>query len=465
MSPLNKILSEARGIYDETQGLCYVNPDDVANSAASEDSKSLHADRYTALSRSTLLKDAFGNTARIPKTTFLGSNPLHYSPWILLTGVTACNSAPSQTRITGDSIASVNALGAERSLSQSIRGNINGVDLAGEGRDSTVAWSVFDSSNPTATGTFVFLQEGDTGGSLFNANNDASALHLFTSTAVMLNGETVVAYTLATGDGEPSSIEARHVSHTGTSMGNGVSILAPNVHTDFPDAKLVAQENGFVAAYRDGEGKLAAVSFDANDKETGRNADLGEAPSQYVLSHGSGNTWALAQVDPTGIRVRTFDGLQASGVDTLIPINGSPSSLALAMQEEDGRMMLAWHGSSGIDGVLLSPAGNLEENPFPISSSGLANTLALSSDHRGNFVFAWEQAGSILARIYDGTSNFVTPNALSIISSGDQNSDIHASVSSDGILSMVWVKSSKATTGEVLQDIVRRDYQLHYVSP
>jgi hypothetical protein len=133
--------------------------------------------------------------------------------------------------------------------------------------------------------------------------------------------------------------------------------------------------------------------------------------------------------------------------------------------QQDGRMMVAWNAVESsdqrIDGAYLGANANVEDGPFVLRRSDRAHTLALASDHRGNYGFAWEEGGLINAYLYNGTRNPATPGAFSSISSGDQNSNVLLTISPEGTLSLVYDKAS-SEAGQTLHNIARRDFRLVY---
>lgn len=470
MSPPIRINSLGNGFYDDVNGVCYQDP---VNYCEASSETVLTEPKVEAplgeISRAVLLADAFGSPSRpLSRPTLWSDNPLQYSPLGFLPSLTACSSESDTVPVPGDPISGVSAVGGETSLSGSLHGKIRGVAVSSTGNHSSVLWSSFDGTHPAESGTFAYLRTGTSGGSLFPAILDTSALHLATSGAALENGETVAVYTVATGADEASSLVAQRISSSGALVGSPISVLPGAIRSTFPEGQVVPLSSGFVVVYQDGNGTLAAVRYDQNGAEAGRIADLGDTPELFRVTRGAGDSWSLAQIasGTSSIRVRSFGGIAPTGVDSSVNAAGFPStpSLAVAMQD-DGSLMLAYNvAGGGINGSLLSPAGTVQAENFRISSSGLANTVALASDHRGNFVLAWEQAGAILARIYNGTTDFLTPTGFSSISTGSRNSDIHASVSPDGTLSLVWNKSSDGASGEVLQDIMRRDFRISYAA-
>ncbi|MCE9624756.1 MAG: hypothetical protein K8R69_04765, partial [Deltaproteobacteria bacterium] len=184
MSPPNKISAPLAGIYDEEAGVCRMVPEEEAVCMA-EPTVSAPIptqDAYLSrVSRSQLLADAFGPARRV--NPLLSESPTQYSPWAILTGLTGC-SGPAEPSAPGDPIRSATPLGAELVMNpQPLRGNLDGVDLSGAASQSSVVWSVFDSTTPANTGTFAFLRSGTSGGSVFQLSNETSARHLTTTGA------------------------------------------------------------------------------------------------------------------------------------------------------------------------------------------------------------------------------------------------------------------------------------------
>jgi len=468
MSPPNKLYSsiDPDYVYDDVAGVCRpVEPSDAAAVCYADtpvQSTVAPADTFTAgISRSQLLRDAAFSS---PRGNSLFGSPESYSLLALLPSLQGC-SGPPQPPPAGDPIDSATPLSAELVMNSApITGNLDGVELAGNGSQTAVAWSDFDSTTPANTGTFAFLRSGTSGGSQFTASNDASARHLTTSATVLEDGSAVAAFTKATGDGEPSSIIARRISATGSPVGGDIAILPPQIRDSFPDARLVSLSNGFVAVYRDGAGHLTAASFDNNGNSTGT-LDLGSAPAQrnhYVINRGEGDTWVLAELSGSNqVHVRSFSGLNPGSIDQNISTSGFSSTVNLSVAiNEEGAVMAAWNSQGGgISGAVVN--GPSSGEPFNITSSGLANTMSLANDHHGNFFFAWEQGGQVLARVYNGTSAFTTPADFSVIGSGNHNSNVQAYVSDDGTFTITWVRST-TSGGNTVQDLLRRDYRINY---
>lgn len=463
MSVPNRVTAPLGGVYDDVEGVCRLEPlftpAPVCEAPLASQGES--SDSYADVSRSQILDDAFGSSRPIARNW---GSPVAYSAWSLLSGPVAC-SGPTEPVEPGDPVRSASPQGGAITMNaQPILGNLNEYDLSGGGSHTAVVWSVFNPTTPAETGTFAFIRDGAASGSLVPASNETSALHKFTTSATMDDGSTIVAYTKATGEDEPSSIVGRRISPTGTVDASEIPILSGAIRTTLPDAQLVATATGFVAVYRDGDGRLMAADFNASGVAQGSPQDLGAAPSRYAVNRDEDGNWILAEIiSDNEIRIRNFSGLRNDGIDRTITTSGFPSSpnLSVAVQE-GGTVMVAWNkDGGGIMGAVLNGEGATSGAPFEIRSSGLANTMSLTSDHRGNFVFAWEEAGAVLARVYNGTPAFTTPADFSTISSGNANSNVQAHVSDSGRLTISWVRSS-TSGGDTLQDLLRREYQLNY---
>ena len=465
MSPPNKVFLP--GVYDDAEGVCRLVPEEeMVCRASAEPNLTPGDDAFLAtFSRSQMLNDAFSGSRRV--SLIWSDAPANDSllrvaqvPFAL----PGCG-APSEPAPPGDPISSATPLAAESAMNSApMAGNLDGVDLAGAGTRNAVAWSVFDSTTPANTGTFAFIRDGAAAGSLSVASNEATIRHLNTSAAMLDNGETIVAYTRTDGDEGTARIVARRLSTAGTPQGGDITLVAAADRSSAPDAQLVSTGNGFVAVYRDGNGHLIATSFGADGTQSGTR-DLGTAPASrnhYAVSRGEGDTWVLAEISGTNrIHVRSFSGVNPAGVDSEIATSGfsSTASLSAAMNEE-GAVMVAWNSQGGgISAAVLGGTGS--ESPFRVTSSGLANTMSIANDHRGNFLFAWEQGGQILARVYNGTSSFTTPADFSVIATGNTNSNVQTHVSDEGVFSLSWIRSS-SSGGSTLQDLMRRDYRLNY---
>ncbi|HKX11997.1 MAG TPA: hypothetical protein VJP40_02500 [bacterium] len=467
MSVPNRISPPPGVIYDDVEGVCRAEPLLAEAPVCEQVCRAPSAgtppvDRYASISHSQLIADALGNSRQSVQRTW--GNPLAHSFWTVLSGPVAC-SGPAEPVQPGDPVRSATPQGAASVMNaQPLSGNLNEYDLSGGAEATATVWSVFNSTVPAETGTFAFVRNGAAAGTLVTASNETSALHKFTTSATLEDGSSIVAYTKATGEEEPSSIVARRISASGAVEGSDITILAPGVRATLPDAQLVATASGFVAVYRNGDGRLMAAAFNNSGVAQGSPEDLGPAPSRYAVNRDEDGHWVLAEIiSDNEIRLRTFDGVRATGVDETISTSGFPASpgLSVAMQE-GGTMMVAWNkDGGGIMGAVFNGEGGISGSPFEIRSSGLANTMSLASDHRGNFVFAWEEAGAILARVYNGTPSFTTPADFATISSGNSNSNVQAHVSDTGRLVLTWVQSS-SSGGETLQDLMRREYQLNY---
>ncbi|HEX5034012.1 MAG TPA: hypothetical protein VFW62_05985 [bacterium] len=451
-------------IYDEAAGVCraesVLDPAPVCEAPATS---SAPVDRYAQISHSHLIADALRDSR--PPIQRNWGNPFAHSLWAVLSGPVACSSAPDPVE-PGDPVRSATPQGEAVVMNAPpLRGNLNEYDLSGGASATAVAWSVFNSTTPAETGTFAYVRNGASDGTLLAASNDTSSLHKFTTSATMDDGSSIVAYTKATGEDEPSSIVAHRISAGGAVEGSEITILPAAVRTTLPDAQLVATADGFVAVYRDGNDQLMAAAFNASGVAQGSPQNLGAAPRRYAVNRDESGHWVLAEiVSDNQIRLRTFDGTRAAGVDETITTSGFSASLGLSVaMQEGGTMMVAWNkAGGGIMGAVFNGSGEGSGDPFEIRSSGLANTMSLAADHRGNFVFAWEEAGAILARIYNGTQAFTTPADFSSISmTGTSNSNVQAHVSDSGRLVLTWVRSS-SSGGETLQDLLRREYQLNY---
>ncbi|MCC7345403.1 MAG: hypothetical protein IT573_10730 [Deltaproteobacteria bacterium] len=462
MSPPNKIFLP--GVYDEVEGVCRLIPEEAQVCTADPEPAALGGEvsSLATVSRSQLLNDAFGASRRV--NPLWSESPYQYSLLAIPSLLTGCG-APSEPPPPGDPISSASPLGPESAMNAApLAGNLDGVDLTGAGARNAVAWSVFDSTTPANTGTFAFLRNGGTGGSVSTVSNEATARHLTTSAAMLDNGETVVVYTRTDGDPGTARIVARRLSASGSPIGGDITLVGAADRANVPDAQVVSTGDGFVAVYRDGNGQLVATSFNADGTQAG-SLNLGSEPtsrSHYAVARGEGDTWVLAEISGSNqVHVRSFHGVTPGDVDENIGTSGfsSTASLSVAMNEE-GSIMTAWNAQGGgIFGAVLG--GPSDQSPFRITSSGLANTMSIANDHRGNFLFAWEQGGQVLARVYNGTSSFTTPADFSVIASGNTNSNVQAHVSDDGVFSISWIRSGNSG-GSTVQDLMRRDYRLNY---
>ncbi|MFO1463843.1 MAG: hypothetical protein U1F66_08685 [bacterium] len=463
MSPPNKI-SALEYVYDEAAGLCRpAEPADLVCEASPVQPQIDDAFLAT-VSRSQLLRDAFGPPAQPRPNPVFRDSPFAYTPLALFTGLQGCSS-PTEPPPVGDPVQSASPLGPELTMnSQPLAGNLDGVQLTGSGSGTAVAWSVFDSTTPANTGTFAFLRSGSSGGSQSTVSNEATARHLTTSAAMLDNGDSIVVYTRTDGDPGTARIVARRISSSGTPVGSEMTLVGAADRSSVPDAQVVSTGNGFVAVYRDGNGQLVATSFNADGTQTGTR-NLGAAPAsrnRYAVARGEGNTWVLAEIaSGNQVHVRSFAGTNPGAIDDTISTSGFSSTvnLSVAMNEE-GAVMAAWNSEGGgISAAVLNGPGS--EAPFRVTSSSLANTMSLANDHRGNFFFAWEQGGQVLARVYNGTSSFTTPADFTVIATGNQNSNVQAHVSDDGIFTISWIRSS-TSGGVTQQNLLRRDYRINY---
>lgn len=473
MSPPNKVYSPYPGVvYDEERGVCRAADafDALASSSVPESPSEPVLDR-SRLSLSTVYVEAFGPRSRPARASLWSHSPLEFTGWraasVAPFSLTACGTDPDVEPTLGDPIASVTALGTEQIMNAAPLGNVDGFGLGSEaGNRSAVAWSSHGSSTAANNGTFAFLRSGETGGNLVTVSSDVSSLHLGTTVTTLPNDESVVMYARVTGDEEPSSLVAQRLSPTGAPVGSEISILAEDIRDEAPFGQIIPLGDGFLVVYRDGE-NLGAKQYGAAGNLLGER-DLGPATSStFALASGEGNRWALAEISSTTqIRIRSFAGTTPSGSPATFTSANIPAEadIALAMQD-DGSMMVAWNTVDGsdqrIDGAYLGPAGQVTEGPFVVRRSGLANTLALAGDHRGNYVFAWEEGGRINSYIFNGTTSPESPADFSHISDGTQNSNILVSVSPEGVISFVYDKASSAS-GDVTHNITRRDYRIAY---
>jgi hypothetical protein len=303
---------------------------------------------------------------------------------------------------------------------------------------------------------------------------DTSSRHLGTTATVLSNGDTVVVYARVSGD-EPTTLVAQRISRTGTAVGEEIEILPSSVRTQAPLGQVIALQDGFLVVSReqvDSNGqiqtRMGVRRYDANGTLQSSEEDIGASgSSSFAIAASAEDLWALAEISGSNqIRVRTFRGTTVTGNAATISGATIPNDpdIALAMQQ-DGRMMVAWNAVESsdqrIDGAYLGANANVEDGPFVLRRSTLAHTLALASDHRGNYGFAWEEGGLINAYLYNGTRNPATPGAFSSISSGDQNSNVLLTISPEGTLSLVYDKAS-SEAGQTLHNIARRDFRLVY---
>lgn len=464
MSPPNKISPTLPGIYDDEAGVCRLIPEEelVCREGESIPETNLHENTVAMVSHSQLLRDAFGTSPRA--NTLWSDSPLQYSLLAIPSLLTGC-SGPNEAPPVGDPISSASPLGPEVTMNSApISGNLDGVQLTGADARTAVAWSVFDAATPANTGTFAYLRGGSGSGSVSVVSNDATTRHLTTSAAMLDNGDTVVVYTRTDGEPGTARLVARRLSPSGSPLGDEITLVGAADRADIPDARVVSTGNGFVAVYRDGNGQLVATSFSSDGSQTGTR-NLGAEPASrnhYAVSRGEGATWVLAEISSSNqVHLRSFNGTTPGSLDQSVSTSGFSSTASLSVStNEEGAIMAAWNSQGGgISGVVLGGSGS--ESPFRITSSGLANTMSIANDHRGNFLFAWEQGGQVLARVYNGTSSFSTPADFSVIASGTSNSNVQAHVSDEGVFTISWIRGN-SSGGATVQNLLRRDYQLNY---
>lgn len=417
---------------------------------------------------------------------------------------TSCSGPEEGTPIVGDPIAFVEPVGGEQFLNTNpIEGVIRQPVLSyNNGSRWAAAWSVRDEFSPEEHGSFVVTGLGESSGAPVQVSEDTS-LHRGTSVTALDNGEAVVSYFLLRGDDVPSSVRAQRVDSAGSPLGSEIEILESRIRTQDPQVRLVTQPEGFLAVFLD-VGELGVIRFNASGNEVERQT-LSRDATGFGIARGRGDEWALAEIIGSNqIRVHRFQGLGLMGSPrtiTTTTLSANPR-VSVALQE-DGSMMLAWNAfsSSGtptgnfIEGAFLDPtatqigsnrilrdvtegSGRLHEGDF--------NSHSLTTDHRGNFVLAFEENRKISAIIYNGNREATNDDGeaiiLSELSSSElpgtgpyagllnpeiENVDVTVGLSSDGLLSFLYQKIILGQRpGEdfstILQAVTRQDYRIVY---
>lgn len=496
MSPPNKISGVSNKYYDEQAGICR-EPEPLACLPDSHPSFKNIPDEFVYISPAQVNVLASVGS-RLGSSTWSAS-PLLLMPITLPIAAAACSFDTEGTGTGGGRpIADIQAITEESELnSDPIVGRLRQValDISPESK-GVMAWSVLDFDNPEAHGVYSRVSEDSTLKLMKRIAPAVGNIPRDTSAAVLSNGESVVVYSQIQGDNAPSSLTAQRLNANGDPTGEVIEILPETIRTGFPQGQVIASEDGFIVVFRDGEGKLQMASYNLSGIEQERK-ELGTEPLNFQIVAGGGGDWALATLGDQQVQVRMFRS-GASEVSTdveTLPIANS-SDLSLAMQD-DGSVMVVWNALSGTDSVLegawLGPDGaQVGDNQILrnlVRGTGFdnldhVNSHSLTTDHRGNFILAYEENRSIFARVYSGTVR--DDHALTDIASfsqdetgpyGDflagldnvsvQNVDVGVDASEDGLLSFVFTKIFSGTdsaTGETLtaNKIVRRDYQISY---
>lgn len=504
MSPPKKIPSPPGGFYDQEAKVCRMPATPVCSALNEESVSRPSQDTFQNISRQRLARHAFKTLTQVETPGLFKFNPLSMSIFRGLMGVPACNSSTQRTDGVADPISRIEAITGETTLNKEpIAGKVRQVALSYNESHSVTAWSLEDFLNPDRHGTFAVSGEGGGLGKEILVNTTGS-IHNNTSVAVLDNGEAVVSFSRVEGPEVPSSLIAQRLDLEGNPIASELEILSPEIRTTFPEAQLLAIDGGFLAVYRDGNGKLMAATYDETGSEGAVEVLSETKPQRFQIARGVGDHWALAEiVSGTDIRVRTFQGVTPAGIDQDIFAGAMPSTLGVSIgMQEDGSLMVAWNalqdGSKPVlQGAFLDASGKLLGEPALLrnlvigvgNSNGTEdfnyNSHGIASDHHGNFIFAFEENRNIIAYVYEG-KNLRANLALSNISSRDleasgpyadvlaglqnrsvQNVDLKVAASPEGNLSFVYTKvlsgvepSDNSTV--TLQAITRRDYQILY---
>ncbi len=487
-------------VYDETLGVCEPEPAPICEPEAGPESmrSSVQSIRLSASQLAGMA--AQGSVA--PVNSFWRSNPLQYSALSLPTALQGCAGDPHEANgLVGDPIDSIEVLGVETSLNADpIQGKIRQVQGSiDEASASTVVWSVSNTSDLDEHGTYAAVAAGDSLTSAQRVAVSPTSIPRDTSVARLGNGDSVVVFSRIEGDDAPSSLVALRLDASGSPLGEEIEILPSSIRTGFPQGQVVALNDGFLVVYRDGEGSLAWTRFDDSGIEQEQET-LGEEPIQFQITRGAGDQWALAEITGSNeVRVRSFSGSTATGVNHTFTTNALPSSpeVSIAMQD-DGAMMVVWNALLDADdpilqGNFLTSAGTpIGDNVIfrdliqggAFASEDHINSHAVTTDHRGNFILAFEENRNLVAYVYNGSQR--DPISLTDISSrmepdsgpyadllaglsdtAVQNVDVRLMASPEGLLSFVYTKiftGDDSSSGDTLtfQSISRRDFQITY---
>lgn len=494
-------LNRTPGIhYDEIRGVCEMDPAPVCEAGVEIASESPPASGIRLNASHLAQLAASGSSLRV--NSLWQSNPLFYSPLALPTALQGCSEDPvGPTGLTGDPIASIDPLGPEVSVNADpIMGKVRQTGIAMDADSaSTVAWSVSNTSDLDEHGTYAAVAEGSGSSSSLRIAESPTSIPRDTSVARMGNGDSVVVFSRIEGDDAPSSLVAVRLDASGSPLGEEIEILPSSIRTGFPQGQVLPLSDGFLVVFRDGEGNLASARYDESGVEQGRDV-LGSEPLDFQITAGTGDQWALAEISGSNeVRVRRFSGSTPAGVDHTFSTNPMPPTprVSIAMQD-DGAIMVAWNALLGendpiLQGNFLTPSGSpvgdnlifrdlIQGGAF--ASEDHINSHALTTDHRGNFILAFEENRNLVAYVYNGShrdgisltdiSTRTEPSSgpyadlLSGLSNtAIQNVDVRLSVSPDGLLSFIYNKiftGEDGGTGDTLtfQSITRRDFEITY---
>jgi len=240
---------------------------------------------------------------------------------------------------------------------------------------------------------------------------------------------------------------------------------------------VLTESGGFALVANDNSDTCGACAHFFNPDNTSANTQplipSGTAVSALSVGRGEGDTWTWAAIVPASgsnseIQFQRFSGMSPEGSVAHLSIGniGTAPQVRVASLP-NGHTMFAWQTGSAIMAQVVDEHGGQISDPTQVAAVSPGGSFSLTSDNHGSFVVAWEEPqGSpdstdvrIKARIFTGVGDSIL-STLDVSGSSGQNREVVVSANSSGRVTFGWRRFS--TTGGAHQDLIARNYQLHY---
>ncbi len=416
------------------------------------------------------------------------------NPLALLLGTSGCVDV-TEAGLYGRPFQLLEAEDQERAFNEKpILGKLRSGGLGvGAGDRMTVTWSVIDPVDPSQHGTFAFTQDANSVGDTVVVN-PSPQLQIQTATALLDDSSSVVLMTQTTGDGpgDVASFFVQRLAASGQLLGTPVEILPEAHYENIPQGQIISTPRGFLVVFTGDAEHLIAREFDVAGQVLGE-IDLGEVPQRFRIARG-GDQWVLAQsVGSQQILVRTFSGLEFAGIQKEItghPFPNSDYQISVALQPDEGGMMVAWNAMASpehpiLEGIFLNAQG-LSVGPVKTLRSNTlspAKAHVIASDGWGNFFLIFEMEGTPQIQGYNGNYPATTGIPFLVPSFVDRTGaygeiledvqdpslnveGVSAEFSPEGVLRLAYLKifTGRNSQGEVVsvQQVAGKSYRIVY---
>jgi S-layer homology domain len=265
------------------------------------------------------------------------------------------------------------------------------------------------------------------------------------------NGDFVVAWESDGQDGSGYGIFAQRYANTGLPIGGEFQVNTYTTGSQSLPAVAMNRAGRFVVVWSgsgqdgDGEGVFGQI-YDDNGGAIGGEFQVntyttGDQTRPAVAMNFTGDfvvVWESAGQDGDGLGVmaRRYDAA-GTPVGGEIPVNTfttGDQKLASVGMDRLGNFVVAWDSAgsdgsgSGVSGRRFDSSGAPLTSEFPVNTftPGFQGTPSLSMDRNGNFMVAWQSnqdgdAGGVIARAFDSSATATTPEfAVNVTTTGNQ---------------------------------------------